>query len=102
MHSTLESRSKPSGSFPARRWRGLSYPLAAWLVGMCLVDSRADAPAGPGRKTVLHLANGGYVSGALAPSERPGSLRWQPDLFVAPFDFALTAVNAVHLPVPAN
>ena len=34
--------------------------------------------------------------------DRPGAVHWQPELFVAPFDFDLTAVNAVHFPVSSN
>ena len=49
-------------------------------------------------RPVLHLTNGGFVPGELVPSSEPDVLRWQADAFVAPFDFALGAVNAVHFP----
>ena len=51
---------------------------------------------------VLHLTDGGYVPGALADSEKPGTLSWQGASFVDPFEFDLKAVNAVHSPASAD
>jgi peroxiredoxin len=67
----------------------------AWLIGAA---ARAEGPPSP----VLHLADGGFVPGELKDSDRGGILRWQAAGFVAPFDFALKGVNAVHWPLPAE
>src|SRR5271165_6922710 len=103
MHFKLERRSTRPDGIEARPWPGLICALLAWLFGLCQVFSAAaDTPAGSARSTVLHLTNGGYVPGELSPSSQPGLLRWQSNQFRAPFDFALTAVNAVHFPVLAS
>jgi thiol-disulfide isomerase/thioredoxin len=61
---------------------------------------RSAAPQRPASSAVIHLTNGGFVTGELADCNERGRIRWQPDCAVAPFDFALGAVNAVHFPVP--
>src|SRR5438874_8562118 len=68
----------------------------ACLIG--LAARAADAPPGP----VLHLADGGSTPGELKDSDRPGVLRWQSPPFVAPFDFDVRGVAAVHWPPPAE
>ena len=59
-------------------------------------------PASQRRDSVLHLNNGGFVSGDLCDSNDPSILRWQGPLFVAPFDFRLKGVDAVYFPTPAE
>jgi len=100
MHLKLECGSTRRGGIQAGPWRGLLCALLALLLEPRLATAWAEnAPGVAARSTVLHLANGGYVPGELSPSSQPGLLRWQADRFVAPFDFALSAVNAVHFPV---
>ncbi|HTI51285.1 MAG TPA: TlpA disulfide reductase family protein, partial [Planctomycetaceae bacterium] len=62
----------------------------------------AGPPAGNRPPAMLHLTNGGQVSGALAPSRDPAVLYWQSPAFVGPFQFNLDSVNAVYFPVPAE
>ena len=51
---------------------------------------------------VLHLANGGFAPGALKDSDAPSTIRWQASPFVRPFDFPVSAINAVHYPQPGE
>jgi peroxiredoxin len=45
---------------------------------------------------VLSLDDNGFAAGDLAPSDKPGVVRWQAAGFVAPFEFKLGRVNAIH------
>ena len=62
----------------------------------------ADGPAAPEPPPVLHLSDGGFASGEIRETTRPGFLRWQATPFVAPFEFAIKDVNAVQWPPPAT
>ena len=44
----------------------------------------------------MSLDDGGYAGGDLAPSDRPGVLRFKAAGFVTPFEFKLGRVNAIH------
>jgi thiol-disulfide isomerase/thioredoxin len=74
-----------------------------WL---CLASAATAADGAA--NAVLHLKDGGFVPGELGGSEDPKALRWRSPLFAQPFDFPLSAVNAVHyaargpLPQPAG
>jgi hypothetical protein len=68
--------------------------LGAWARG-------AEPPAASSASPMLLLTNGGFLPGSLRNSERPGTIRWQGTSFVAPFDFDVKAVNALHYPAPA-
>jgi len=58
----------------------------------------ARAPAGG----VLHLTNGGVVTGELKGSVARGHLGWQSPLFAGPFEFEVNAVSSVNFPLPAR
>ncbi len=58
--------------------------------------------AAESEQSVLHLANGGYVSGTMLPSEDPAVVRWQSPHFTVPLEFPLAALSAVHYPQPAT
>jgi peroxiredoxin len=63
----------------------------------------ADAsPAAPPVHGILHLNNGGTVSGDLADSLDPDVLRWQSPVFTSPFDFRVKGVDAIYFPLPAT
>ncbi len=46
----------------------------------------------------LHLANGGYLGGALQAVEGTDRIRWRSPAFATPIEFARSAVGAVHWP----
>lgn len=71
----------------------LVIAAAFWLAS---AGSPAAEPA------VLRLTDGGFVTGTLADSDDPKTLRWQGDAFTAPFDFDAGAVNSVDRPTPAH
>ena len=54
------------------------------------------ASAGDKPPAVLSLDDGGFAAGELAPTDKPGVLSWQAASFVAPFEFKLGRVNAIH------
>ena len=60
------------------------------------------SPAAPPLHGVLHLNNGGTVSGDLADSLDPDVLRWQSPLFTSPFDFRLKGIDAIYFALPAT
>ena len=66
----------------------LYLPALLWFIS-------TSAPA-----AVLHLRNGGFVSGDLTDSRQPNVVRWQATAFVSPFEFPLSGLSAVHFPVP--
>lgn len=68
-----------------------SFILLIALVLTCSVAANADSP-------VLHLTNGGFVSGELKKSASPDVVRWQGTSFTLPFEFSRHVVNAVHYP----
>jgi len=70
------------------------FAVALWLAGA--------ASAGPPPAPVLHLTDGGFVTGALADSDRPGVIRWHGTSFVEPFGFDTGAVGSVEFPAPAD
>lgn len=72
--------------------------LLCGILGLCqgAAATAADQPV----SAVLHFTNNGYMSGELRASDDPKVLRWQSASFTKPFDFPLTAVNAVHYAVP--
>jgi thiol-disulfide isomerase/thioredoxin len=51
---------------------------------------------------VLHLSNGGFTPGELAPCSQPNVVRWQASAFVSPFEFSPSAITAVHFPIPGE
>jgi thiol-disulfide isomerase/thioredoxin len=63
-------------------------------LSLCAGASAADPPS-----AVLHLANDSFVAGKLRGSDDATILRWHSPFFARPFDFPLTAVNAVHYAV---
>src|SRR5215469_15834691 len=82
------------------RFSRLLFPAVVWLLGTAV--SAADAPAQPPSGAVIHLTDGGFATGELKDSARPGVLRWHATSFVAPFDIAISGVNAIHWPPPAT
>src|ERR1700722_3128135 len=89
-------------------------PLAALLVALLtapLVSSQLlstqllaaePAPEKPSGRGVLHLNNGGTVSGDLAESLDPDVLRWQSPAFTSPFDFRAKGIDAIYFALPAT
>jgi thiol-disulfide isomerase/thioredoxin len=75
------------------------WPLL--LVVPSAAAEQATAAVVPPR-AVLHLYGGGFAPGELAPCSQPDILRWQASAFVSPFDFSLTAIAAVHFPIPGE
>ncbi len=73
----------------------LAVALMAWLA--CTTVRAEEAPS-----AVLHLTNGGFVSGALRDSPQPGLLRWQGASFVKPFEFRTSEINNVQFPIPGE
>jgi peroxiredoxin len=70
-----------------------------WLLPGFLLSLLAAAAATAAEKSppgVLSLDDNGYAAGDLALSDKPGVVRWQAAGFVAPFEFKLERVNAVH------
>jgi peroxiredoxin len=47
------------------------------------------------------LSSGSFVAGALVDSPHPSTVRWQASAFVAPFEFPIEGINAIHWPPPA-
>ncbi len=80
--------------------------LVLALVAAPLFATRSLAaepsPAAPPLRGVLHLNNGGTVSGDLADSLDPDVLRWQSPLFTSPFDFRLKGIDAIYFALPAT
>lgn len=70
----------------------------AWLLAAPLFVAPSLASA----DSILHLANGDFVQGALLPSPDPQQLRWQSPVFVGPLDFPIGVVNSIHYDVPAT
>ncbi|MBI5759549.1 MAG: TlpA family protein disulfide reductase, partial [Planctomycetales bacterium] len=68
------------------------FVFAALLLTCEIVRSADDA--------VLHLTNGGFVTGNLRSSDDAKTLRWQSPLFTRSLDFTVNGVNGVHYPVP--
>src|SRR5436305_12517277 len=91
----------PTGGTPVpwncRNWLAAAI---AWLIASG-APAHAEGPPGPDG-AVLHLANGGFVAGALADSDEPGRLRWQSPAFAAPFEFELDDVATVLRSGPAE
>ncbi|WP_165219863.1 TlpA family protein disulfide reductase [Aquisphaera insulae] len=96
---------RSSSTLPSRPVRPLARVAIAAVASLVLGGPlgqtiAADGPAaGPG-PAVLHLANGGFAAGELRPSNDPKAIRWQAAALVAPLDFGLPAVNAIHFPTP--
>ena len=68
--------------------------------GLLAGEVRADEPAKvPAPGPILNLTDGGFATGTLAGSDRPGMIRWQAASFAAPFEFALDAVQSVRFPL---
>ena len=67
--------------------------------GQCRPTAGSSGP--PARSAVLHLTDGSFAAGASDDSSGPGVLRWRAAGFVAPFEFAVNRVNAIHWPPPA-
>lgn len=73
----------------------------ALVATLSLLAGAAQAADGPS-KAVLHLTNGGVVSGELKNSAAPARLGWQSPLFATPFEFEVNAVSSVNFPLPAR
>jgi peroxiredoxin len=70
-----------------------------WLLPGFLLSVLSAAAAMAQEKSppaVLSLDDNGFAAGDLAPSDKPGVVCWQAAGFVAPFEFKLGRVNAVH------
>src|SRR5262245_41712228 len=76
----------------------------SWVCCLAIMASRCPASlaADPPAQAVLHLANGGSAAGEIQASSQAGILRWQAVSFVSPFDFAVSEVNAIQWPPPAE
>ena len=61
-----------------------------------LLAAGAASAADKSPPAVLSLDDDGFAAGDLAPSDKPGIVRWQAAGFVAPFEFKLGRVNAIH------
>jgi len=76
--------------------------LAVPVLLLAAVAARADGGStGPPPAAILHLSDDSFAAGELDDSPRPGVLRWQAAAFVAPFEFPVSRVNAIHWPPPA-
>lgn len=78
-----------------------SLVVTAVLIARSLAVA-ADEPAKVASKPILNLRNGGYAAGTLVDTADPAVIRWQGTPFVAPFDFAINAVNAISYPPAAD
>src|SRR5262245_21394491 len=56
----------------------------------------------PPARGVLHLNNGGTVSGELADTLDPQVLRWKSPAFTSPFDFRAKGVDAIYFSLPVT
>ena len=104
-HALASSRAdrRGPGDVAGASLAGRLLALMAWLLGRPCRPAGAEPRRHGPAEAVLHLTNGGYVPGELVPAERAGRcFAGKPTSFVAPFDFALAGVNAVHFPVPAS
>ena len=88
----------PTQVLMARLRTGLLVVVLAWPIGTTAVG----APPVDPHSAVLHLANGGFVSGSLVASSQPDRIRWQSAAFTAPFDLDLKSVTAIHYSIPAE
>ena len=81
-----------------RSFIAASHPTSRFLQGVLLSAFLAGTAGALEKRptAVLSLDDGGFAAGDLADSDRPGVLRWQAAGFVAPFEFKLGRVNAVH------
>jgi thiol-disulfide isomerase/thioredoxin len=78
-----------------------ALPVLVPVLWFCLTTATTAATAAdPPATSVLHLTNGGSVSGELRGSDDPKVLHWQSPLFARPFEFPLRAVTAVQYAVP--
>src|SRR5271166_3160490 len=98
MPFTPTQESMPAQVLIARLRAWLLVVVLAWPLGTTAV---AAPPVDP-HSAVLHLANGGFVSGSLVASSEPDRIRWESAAFTAPFDLALKSVTAIHYSVPAE
>src|SRR5579875_3107168 len=74
---------------------------AAFLAGpAALADD--PKPTATAAAPTLHLADGGFASGALADSDRPETIRWRSPAFAQPLEFPLDAVASVGFPLAAT
>ncbi len=81
-----------------RSFIAASHPTSRFLQAVLLSVFLAGTAGADDKRpsAVLSLDDGGFAAGDLADSDRPGVLRWQAAGFVAPFEFKLGRVNAVH------
>lgn len=72
--------------------------LRLWICLLCCAASlrAAERPQG-----VLQLTSGDTIPGLLLPASQPGSVRWQGADFTQPFEFPMTALQAVQFPAAA-
>ena len=70
--------------------------------GAALADDPKPAATAPAAVPTLHLADGGYASGALADSDKAETIRWQSPAFAKPLEFPLDAVASVGFPTAAT
>ncbi|WP_435020070.1 redoxin domain-containing protein [Tundrisphaera sp. TA3] len=79
----------------------------AWLLLAALAPSpaRAEEPPkaptpAPAEAPTLYLTDGGFAAGGLAPSDRPGVIRWQSAAFAEPLEFPVAEAQAIRFPAP--
>src|SRR5262245_10933861 len=82
-----------------RTWGVLLFYAATMLPRDGTSRGADESPDVP-RTAVLHLTSGDFVPGELRSSDDPAVLRWQSPLFVRPFEFSISGVNAVHYLAP--
>jgi len=74
------------------------WTLAACCCALLAGASAAAAEAPAAGQSLLQLANGDYLTGALADSADVNVLHWKCDVATEPFEFPLSVVSAAHFP----
>jgi peroxiredoxin len=77
------------------------FGLLVALIATPLLAAEPSHEA-PVVRGVLHLNNGGTVSGQLADSLDGDVLRWRSPAFASPFDFRTKGVDAIYFSLPAT
>ncbi len=81
---------------------GVRHGLIALLACWCPATVLAADPVTADVPGVLHLANGGFLSGHLQDADSPETLLFQGSQFTAPFRFPVTAVRSLAYARPAE
>src|SRR4051794_33269480 len=79
----------------------LLLSLASWPHATPSPLPAADAPASVG-EAILHLNNGGSLTGELVPVGEVGRIRWRSSSFAEPLVFETGFVGNIQFPVPAT